>query len=348
MHELPALRVSLVDVSADAAPELAALAAELRADGAEDQVALRGSSRWVARLAPTRLASPSPAPVVRPDASYLVTGGLGALGLAVAQWMAAAGAGRLWLVGRRPPSEKVRESVRDLIAAGTSVETADVDVTDAAALADLVARIGSEGPPLGGIVHAAGVLDDGAALDLDADRYLRVVRPKASGAWALHQLTRDLPLDFFVLFSSGVALLGGPGQANHAAANAFLDALAHHRQRLGLPAIAIDWGPWSTIGDAAALVGDRVRGGIGAIDPACGVATLGRLLAIERKSAPAQVGVFQIDVRQWRDTHIGIADQPLLADVSEATGPAIGFSPRRPATPVGRAPGRAASLPAGA
>jgi hypothetical protein len=132
-------------------------------------------------------------------------------------------------------------------------------------------------PPLRGIFHAAGVLDDGLMLNLDEERFQKVLEPKMLGAWNLHALTQTTPLDFFVLFSSAASLLGSPGQSNYAAANAFLDALAHHRQALNLPALSINWGPWAMVGLAATQAnrGDRLAMlGIESLSPAQGIEAL--------------------------------------------------------------------------
>src|SRR6185503_18673039 len=124
--------------------------------------------------------------------------------------------------------------------------------SDADQLAAALNKVRQESPPLGGVIHAAAVLDDGLLLQLTPERLRRVMAPKVSGAWNLHTLTRTDALDFFVLFSSASGLLGAPGQANYAAANAYLDALAHYRRAQGQPALSINWGPWSEVGLAAA------------------------------------------------------------------------------------------------
>src|SRR5262249_31316913 len=144
-------------------------------------------------------------------------------------------------------------------------------------------------PPLRGIVHAAGVLDDGLVRQLSWERFARVVQPKVVGAWNLHCLTAELELDFFVLYSSFASVLGTPGQANHAAANAFLDALAWYRRALGLPALSLDWGAWSDIGSAAERqVGERLKTkGSGALTPEQGL----RLLELTWRSTTAQIAI---------------------------------------------------------
>jgi len=298
--EHPELRVRTVDLAVpgasedDAGDETTAAETvwrELAAAGDEPQVAVRPDGRYVARLTaapPGDLAGDDLR--LRRDASYLVTGGLGGLGLAVAEWMMARGAGRILLAGRGEPSEAARETLDRLASDaasgsgdGVEIDVVRLDVTDEAAVTEFFARTAEAGPPLAGIVHAAGVLDDGLFPELTPERFDAVLAPKVRGAWNLHRATLEFgnPLDFFVLFSSVTAVLGAPGQANYAAANAFLDALAHHRRAAGRPATAVGWGPWGEVGMAARLgLGERLgRVGLGTVEPAAGLELLGRLLA---------------------------------------------------------------------
>src|SRR5258708_11587520 len=134
---------------------------------------------------------------------------------------------------------------------GAQVTVAREDVTREEQVAGVLAGIDESMPPLRGIIHAAGVLDDGLLLNLDRERLAAVMAPKVEGAWNLHALTLNRPLDFFVLFSSVASALGSPGQGSYAAANAFLDALSQHRRTLGLPSLTINWGPWAAVGMAA-------------------------------------------------------------------------------------------------
>ena len=198
----------------------------------------------------------------------------------VAEWLAQHGAGRLVLIGRRGPTDELLPAIERLRSCGTQLVAEAVDVTDEAALSDLLSRIRSDGPPLRGIVHCAGVLDDAALARQDAGRFARVLAPKLRGAWLLDRLTRSDPLDLFVLFSSISGVLGAPGQANHAAANAILDLLAHARRERGLCATSIDWGVWADIGAAAerGLTGRLNASGLRAMTPAQGLQALERVL----------------------------------------------------------------------
>lgn len=187
------------------------------------------------------------------DATYLITGGLGGLGLKVTEWLVAQGARHLMLVGRKAPGETARAALKSLEEMGAQVVVAQADIAQRDQVAGVLSIINETMPPLRGVIHAAGVLDDGMLLQQSWERFDRVMAPKVAGAWNLHQLTQHESLDFFVLFSSVAALVGAPGQGNYAAANAFLDALAHYRHSQGLKALSLNWGPWAEVGMAAAL-----------------------------------------------------------------------------------------------
>ena len=188
---------------------------------------------------------------LREDRSYLVTGGLGGIGCAVAGWLADHGAGTIVLNGRRPPDPEAVTAIEELRQKGARVEIELADVTDTAAIDAMLERIDQNLPPLAGVIHSVGVLSDAALTNQTWASFQQVLRPKITGAWHLHRATMHRDLDLFVLFSSRVGVMGNPGQANHAAANAFLDQLAGHRRALGLPGQAIAWGAWSEIGEAA-------------------------------------------------------------------------------------------------
>jgi myxalamid-type polyketide synthase MxaB len=191
-------------------------------------------------------------PAIDADSTYLVTGGLGALGLNVARWMVSAGARHIVLTSRRGPGQEAAEALAQMEAAGARVRIVGADVASAADTDRLFEEI-AKGAPLRGIVHAAGVIDDGMLAQQTWERFEAVLAPKVLGAWNLHERTRSSSLDFFVMFSSMVSVLGGPGQGNYVAANVFLDALAHHRRGLGLPGLSLDWGPWDGAGMASTV-----------------------------------------------------------------------------------------------
>jgi myxalamid-type polyketide synthase MxaB len=236
--------------------------------------------------------APESTHAVRADGSYLITGGLGALGLRVAGQFVEQGARHLVLAGRSVASTEAREAIERLRTAGASVQVVQANVASAGDVARLIEACQAQAP-LRGVIHAAGVLDDGVLDRQTAERFARVLAPKVYGAWHLHTLTRELPLDFFVLFSSMASVLGSAGQTNYSAANTFLDALAHHRRAQGLPALSINWGPWAEVGMAARL--SLARQGVEKIDVADGLRVLGDLLQPGQGNGPAQVGVWRVN-----------------------------------------------------
>lgn len=253
--EHPELRCVCVDIDTDTSAE--AVLGELKNDGGELEIALRGGRRLVRRLARAEVASRELR--VDADATYLVTGGLGSLGLAVAERLVDRGARHLVLVGRRAPAGPSVSRIAALEARGVRAVVQAADVAARADVDRVVAGIADSMPALKGVVHAAGVLDDGVIVQQRWDRFEQVMRPKVAGTWNLHEATRHLPLDFFVMFSAAATSLGSPGQANYAAANAFMDALARVRRAAQLPALSINWGPWADGGMADTVSADTQR-----------------------------------------------------------------------------------------
>ena len=246
---------------------------------------------------------------VRPDATYLITGGLGALGLGTARMLTERGARHLLLLGRRLPSPEAAEVISDLRQAGVTVTTVQADVGRREELSEAL-RNAESLPPLRGIIHAAGSLVDRTLERLTWEDFTTVLSPKVIGALNLHELTATSELDFFVMFSSVSALVGNPGQANYAAANAGMDAIAHDLRSQGRPALSINWGPWAQIGMAA----DATRGGrlddmgLRSLSTADGLATLSQELAGDE----TQVSVGHIDAQQWARSHPRAAGSSLL------------------------------------
>lgn len=197
-----------------------------------------------------RPASAAPrALALAPDASYLVTGGLGGFGLRTAQWLVEKGARHLVLLSRSGPStDSAKEAIAAFTAAGVQVHAAACDVTDRRALEKLFAELPAAMPPLRGLVHAAVVIDDGLARSATPEQIERTMAAKVLGAYHLHALTRDMTLDFCVYYSSATTLFGNPGQSNYVAANNWLEALAAHRRAIGLPATCVRWGAIDDVG----------------------------------------------------------------------------------------------------
>jgi len=246
----------------------------------------------------------------------LVTGGLGGLGLLVAEWLFEEGARHLVLMGRTEPSDEAGTRIRKLEEAGARVVVSRTDVSRETELGELFARVNDTMPPLRGVIHSAGLLDDGVLLQQTWDRFATVMAPKVEGAWLLHEMTRDRALDFFVLFSSVASLVGGSASGNHAAANAFLDALAHFRQSKGLPGESINWGAWSETGAAVrGAIGKRIeQRGLGFISPREGLTALQRVLQESR----AQVGVMRLDWPSFLHEHGSHRRQPFFHELAES------------------------------
>ena len=260
----------------------------------ENQIRYCQGKRQVARLTQPRLDTDAKL-AIQTEASYLITGGLGALGLEVAQLLVQQGVKSIALVGRNSPSETAQESIQELEAAGTQVSVFLGDVSVEKDMVNIFQKIQTSLPPLKGVIHAAGVLDDGFIQQMTWQQFTKVTAPKVTGTWNLHKLTKDIPLDFFVCFSSLASVLGSPGQSNYAAANAFMDAVAQYRQNLGLPGLSINWGPWANVGIAARM-GAQQQGrlqsqGLQGIQTEQGLQALEEVLATDE----AQIAIFNID-----------------------------------------------------
>jgi thioesterase domain-containing protein/NAD(P)-dependent dehydrogenase (short-subunit alcohol dehydrogenase family)/aryl carrier-like protein len=287
----------LVDLAPDAKPDEQAKALFDEIDSAEreQQVAFRHQNRYVARLVRRPAENVSTPITFSEDSSYLITGGLGGLGLKIARWLVEHGARHLVLVGRSGTQPTVESQLKAL--EGANVTVIKADISDAEQVTQLFTEIKQSLPPLRGIIHTAGVLDDGVLMQLNWDRFVRVMAPKVQGTWNLHVLTKKLPLDFLVFFSSMASLIGSAGQANYSAANAFMDALAHSRHTQGLPSLSINWSAWLKVGMAAQkpqIIERLDKIGIGAVEPEQGLQILEKLLSDQQT---IQVGVMPI---QWR------------------------------------------------
>ncbi|WP_438363726.1 type I polyketide synthase [Streptomyces marincola] len=314
---------------------MAALPAVAASD--EPQLALRAGHLLAPRL--TRADRPGPDAGAAPatEGTVLITGGTGALGAAVARHLAATRRARhLLLLSRGGPGAEGADGLRaDLVAAGVQVTVEVCDVADRDALAKVIASVPAE-HPLTAVVHAAGTVDDGVLDALTAERVDAVLRPKADAAWHLHELTRDLELTAFVMFSSATATLGGAGQGNYAAANAFLDALARHRGALGLPGVSLAWGPWAGGGMADGLDAPAHRrmrrAGVAPLAPADALALLDHTWSgPERNPVPLRLDPAAAR-RAPEDS------PPLLRDLVTA-GPGTGEPPRLAERLAGLPPG---------
>jgi myxalamid-type polyketide synthase MxaE and MxaD len=291
MLEHPALRYTAIDLDFEDHPDHASiLAGELLASDTETRIAWRKGIRYAARVTAAAPARLDPV-ALDPDATYLITGGFGSLGLLSARALVESGARNIVLLGRSGPAGGI-DQVASLEKSGAIVTVATCDMSDPATVHRLFAETLAALPPVRGVIHSAGVLDDAVLTRQSPERFRKVLAPKADGAWNLHQATRHLPLDFFVCYSSAASLVGSPGQGNYAAANAFLDALAAYRKGLGLPGLSINWGAWATAGMADEEMLRRMEAhGVTAIQPDEGV----RLIRCLLSDARARVGVLPVN-----------------------------------------------------
>jgi NAD(P)-dependent dehydrogenase (short-subunit alcohol dehydrogenase family)/acyl carrier protein len=248
------------------------------------------------------------------DGTCVITGGLGGLGLAVADWLVAHGAKRLVLAGRSPPNESQQVQVMRLRTRGVRVEVLQVDVAAEAQVQGLIEEAERLLGPISAVIHAAGILDDATLRKQDGERFLRALGPKLGAAWHLHTALGAHPDATLVLFSSIASLLGLSGQANYAAANAGLDALAFHRVAHGLRTISVNWGPWAEIGMAAAR-DDRGRRlearGLARLAPAAALDAFECVLA----TAPTQVAIVDFDARAYAEAYPAAVSNVLLSDL---------------------------------
>ena len=271
----------------------------------------------MAREPVTVPASCIPDSPVRPDAAYVITGGLGGLGLAVARWLAGRGARHLVLIGRQgAATAEARRAVAELTGQSVDVRVERADVADRDLVKDVLARVRAQLPPIRGIIHAAAGFDDAVLADIDAARLITATRAKADGAWNLHLETQADDLDFFVLFSSLAAQIAAVGTVAYTAANEFLNGLARYRRARGLPATSVGWGMVTEVGvavnrDRAVAAVLRRNGHIG-ISPARLVAELGNLL----RTQPVELSVAAVDWRRWALANPQLARLPFYHAVA--------------------------------
>jgi acyl carrier protein len=321
---MPVLRCVQVHMAgSDLEAEARSLVSELGAADDEDEIVLRGASRHVRRLerVATRGRSGCRAVRLAADGSYLITGGLGGLGTLLATWCADRGASSLILVGRSAPGAQAEAAIADLRARGVDVGVHRLDIAEPEQVAALFAEIDRRGQRLRGVFHLAGVLDDATLLTQDAQRLSRALRPKVVGARLLHEHTQHRPLDYFVMFSAGAALLGTAGQANYAAANSYLDVLALERRRMALPGLSINWGIWDEVGLAWSdpQRGERLQAeGLFPIAPARGLEALELALS----GLASHVAILPVRFGRWLACHPEVARSSLFKDLVDAVQPA--------------------------
>jgi acyl transferase domain-containing protein len=320
--EHPELWGGLIDLdTSDPAEAARQLTGELARRDDEDQVVLRRGIRYVPRL----VASAAPTVTFagcRPDASYLVTGGLGTLGLQIARWLAERGARHLVLAGRKglpdrstwdslsagTEVQRQAEAIRAIEGLGATVDVAAADIADERDAGMLFERFGRSAPPLRGIVHAAAAMGGGRLRDMSVDALAEILRPKATGTCLLHALGERHELDFFVLFSSISSLIGTADLGHYAAANSFLDAFAGYRRAAGRPATSINWGPWQGVRGSADHLDVFARSGMRSMAAAGALAALGRAIA----DTPANAVVASVDWATFKPVYEARRRRPFL------------------------------------
>ncbi|MFC1975070.1 beta-ketoacyl reductase, partial [Chloroflexota bacterium] len=331
--EHPEIWGGLIDLDPNASEdEIGQLLAEIWRPDGEDQMTFRKGQRHVARLVPSS-DSGEQSIRLRADGIYLITGGLGDLGLKIARWMVEQGARQLVLVSRRdfparsswadlPPDTKAWQQVREIQALeelGTSLQVVQADVSDLTQMSMMLNALQNEHPPLRGIIHAAGVSIPQVVAELDIKTVQAVLRPKVAGTWILHQLTQTMNLDFLVLFSSAASVWGSRGLGHYAAANSFLDIFAHYRHATGLPTLSVNWARWGTA--VSELEEFFAQIGLEIIPPEPAFQALEYLLgvnAIQKTVASVDWNVFKpiYEIKRHRPFLEQIQSQPLLPDES--------------------------------
>ncbi len=318
----------LIDLDPDLAlsEQIKTLVAEIRAGDLEDQVAYRQNQRLTARLVRTTRPAAQAYTFVA-DAAYLITGGLGGLGLATARWMAEQGAGHILLTSRHGLPERSlwnalpsgsqsalqAAAIREIETAfNTNIEVAAVDVGDFAALQKLLQTFGGSRPSLKGIVHSAAVLGNHSIAELSGDELRAMFWPKVLGTWNLAQLTQNLNLDFLVLFSSTTALWGSSQLAHYAAANAFMDTFAHFCSQRGQPMLSINWGTWEVMRAATAAEQQlTAQFGLEQMPAEAALTILGRLIP----PGVAQITVAAVEWNALKAAYEARRARPLLQTV---------------------------------
>ncbi|HAS83312.1 MAG TPA: hypothetical protein DCS43_11730, partial [Verrucomicrobia bacterium] len=323
--ECPALGGGLIDlesVPGDAAVEALQLYEEFILTDKERMLAFRGGKRYAARV--VRVTPPDAhAPDLSSSAAYLITGGLGGLGMETCRWMVNHGARHIILVGRHPPDEPTRMELDTLRAVGVELVVMQADVADEQQMVSVLERVRGLQLALHGVVQAAGMAGYTLLTELDAKSVLEIFRAKVTGAWVLHKLTQNMSLDFFICYSSITSVWGSEKQAHYTAANQFLDALAHYRAAQGLTAITINWGPIAGRGMFRADYTRALLGmGIRPVQPRHMAAALSRALTMRKP----QLIIADIDWRMFRNVYEARGDSRLLTLLE----PAITAAPARP------------------
>ncbi|HRI70517.1 MAG TPA: SDR family NAD(P)-dependent oxidoreductase, partial [Polyangium sp.] len=294
----------------------------------QTQVAFRSSGRYAAQLVREKRAAQPPADFrLHGDATYLVTGGLGDLGREVARWMVEKGARNLVLVSRRAPNEQAQRTIAAMEEKGARVLALCADVANREDVEQLLMTISEKMPPLRGIVHAAGLAP--SAMETTRETMLTITAPKVRGGWNLHQATRGLELDFFVMYSSASAILGLLGGAEYCAGNAFLDTLAHARHGLGVPALSVQWGAFGEVGQIVQVKGATST--YGALDPLM-LNDAHNALAVCLAERHTEVSVMHFSIQRHVSLFPHLGRNFFWAALQQENAPKEATKPNRPMT----------------
>ncbi|HXC24597.1 MAG TPA: beta-ketoacyl reductase, partial [Gemmatimonadaceae bacterium] len=319
-EEHPEVPCTNLDLSSDPQDdELREAARLIRGDTTEQQMVVRGTRRLVARYRRAR-ETQTVAPTIRADGSYLITGGLGGLGLLTAQWLVMRGARSLVLVGRKAPSADALRVIGTLETAGATVRIVSADIADTDQVAHMLATIRADAPPVRGVLHLAATVDDALLADASEENYERLLRPKMAGTWNLYRGLRGDDLDFWVSFSSIATVVNQPGQGSYAAANAFLDGLARYATARGERMQSLQWGPWAGMGLANERGTQRsfqayTAQGIQSMPPELGIVMLGQAITLRAPVMLAAAIDWRTFVASWPD-HSGMLEFANLVPVA--------------------------------
>jgi acyl transferase domain-containing protein/acyl carrier protein len=313
-HEYPLTRCQWLDLDR-AEASASQIVQILKAEPSETEIALRSAKLFSPRL---HAVQPKQDKQISWQGAYLLTGGSGALALQTAQWLAEKGIRKLILMSRNGLPEAAKQQLADIERQGVEVHQVKADVADAEQVKSVLEQYGAD---LRGIIHTAGVLNDGVIANLDPKQLEQVLMPKVAGLWNLHQYSQALKLDCFIAYSSIAALLGAPGQGNYAAANSFMDAFMQWRQQQGLPGLSINWGPWAGAGMADVQQDNNLAlSGMAKLTAGQSFAFLDQVLA---QPQSAQLGLFNVDWQQFKFNRSSLTkalqplkqtEQPLLPE----------------------------------
>ena len=309
--EHPELNCVRIDISGNDESDVKLISNEILSDGSEGEIAFRNGERYVTRLTRSVPAADRKIEITE-NSAYLITGGTKGLGLLFAEYLADKGAKHLVLLSRGETSDENIKKIEALRELGTEVKVVKADVTKKEELKKVIDEIKASGQKLKGIIQSAGILDDGIITNQTKEKFDRVLAPKIPGSWYLSELTKEMDLDFFIMFSSIASTIGSAGQSNHSAANAFLDSFAYYRRAKGLAATTINWGVWSEIGSAADIGADKQEKipGLNIITPEQGLKIFDRIF----NKDITRVGAFSIDWKRFEERN---TSKQMLNYVSE-------------------------------